>query len=77
MWASLNHTTCSLNMNYIHLRSMTFRFRFFFCFPPQFVSAFVELLCNAVTQEQDNGLDLNEVIVFDLVNPALRLLRKM
>lgn len=23
MWASLNHTTCSLNMNYIHLCSMT------------------------------------------------------
>lgn len=23
MWFSLNHTTCSLNMNYIHLRSAT------------------------------------------------------
>lgn len=32
--------------------------------PPRFVAAFVELLCNRVVrQEEDSGLDLNEVIL--------------
>lgn len=56
MWSSLNHTTCSLNMNYIHLRSVT---------SGLIVAAFVELLCNSeVRQEEDSGFDLNEVILF-------------
>lgn len=65
MWASLNHTTCSLNMNYIHLPSATSGL-----FPPLnpptpwLVAAFAELLCNGVVrQEEDSGLDLNEVIL--------------
>lgn len=56
MWASLNHTTCSLNMNYIRLRSATSGL-------PSAV-AFVELLfCRTVRQEEDSGLDVKEVIL--------------
>lgn len=36
----------------------------FWTLPPWFVIAFVELLCNSVVrQEEDSGLDLNEVIL--------------
>lgn len=53
-------------MNYIHLRSTTSGLS-----PPVIVVAFVELLCSRVVrQEEDSGLDLNEVI---LIRPIQQL----
>lgn len=60
MWAVLNHTTCSLNMNYIHLPSTTSQLHS--------VAAFVERMrIGKGSSEEDSGLDLNEVILISSI----------
>lgn len=72
MWASLNHTTCSLNMNYIHLRSATSGL----FFPPPVCRCFCWVIVQQSSETRRRQWPWSQWSDFDLANPAIRLLRE-
>lgn len=74
MWAALNHTTCSLNMNYIHLSLRDFWALFF---PPLVCRCFCWVIVQQSSEtRRRRQWPWSRWSDFDLANPAIRLLRE-
>lgn len=82
MWASLNHTTCSLNMNYIHLRSTTSAPLLLPSPPPPppppllLCRCFYWVIVQQSSETRRRQWPWSRWSDFDLANPAISLLRE-